>query len=82
MTSLVTAVGILATAYTIFGSLIVFKAPNEIDKRIRKLEELVSQVEESADEAKYQAEIIDAVANSYNGKMTNYDKLQQNFCRD
>lgn len=77
MTSLVTAVGILATAYTIFGSLIVFKAPNEIDKRIRKLEELVSQVEESADEAKYQAEIIDAVANSYNGKMTNYDKLRR-----
>lgn len=77
MSRLVTAVGILATAYTIFGSLIVFKAPNEIDKRIRKLEELVSQVEESADEAKYQAEIIDAVVNSYNGKMTNYDKLRR-----
>ena len=77
MSRLVTAVGILATVYTIFGSLIVFKAPNEIDKRIRKLEELVSQVEESADEAKYQAAIIDAVANGYNGKMTNYDKIRR-----
>lgn len=77
MSRLVSAVGIIATVYTIFGALIVFKAPHEIDKRIRKLEDLVSQVEESADEAKYQTEIINAILNNYNGKMTSYDKLRR-----
>lgn len=36
MDRLVSTVGILATVYTIFGALVVFKAPHEIDKRIDK----------------------------------------------
>lgn len=75
MERLVSTVGILATVYTIFGALIVFKAPHEIDKRIEKIDSLISDVKDSAIEATYQAAIIEAVVNDYNGKPTNYDKL-------
>lgn len=77
MDRLVSTVGILATVYTIFGALVVFKAPHEIDKRIDKIDSLVSEINNSALEASYQAEIIDAVANGYNGNLTNYDKLRR-----
>ncbi len=76
MERMVSVVGILATVYTIFGALIVFKAPHEIDKRIGKLDKLITESNEAAQEAKYQSEIIDAVVNNYNGKLTNYDKLR------
>lgn len=77
MERLVSVVGILATVYTIFGALIVFKAPHEIDQRISKLDKLSAEAKEAAEEAKYQAEIIDSVANDYNGPLTNYDKLRR-----
>ncbi len=75
MSRLVSVVGIIAAVYTIFGALIVFKAPHEIDKRIGKLDSIISNTSDSAQEARYQVEIIDAVANDFNGEMTNYDKL-------
>ena len=77
MDRLVATVEILATVYTIFGALIVFKAPHEIDKRIEKIDSLISDVKDSAMEASYQAAIIDAVVNEFNGKLTNYDKLRR-----
>lgn len=77
MDRLVSTVGILATIYTIFGALIVFKAPHEIDKRIEKIDSLISDVKDSAMEASYQAAIVEAVVNEYNGKLTNYDKLRR-----
>ncbi len=77
MERLVSVVGILATVYTILGALIVFKAPHEIDQRISKLDELSAEAKEAAEEAKYQAEIVDSVVNDYNGYMTNYDKLRR-----
>lgn len=77
MERLVSVVGILATVYTIFGALIVFKAPHEIDQRISKLDKLSAEANDAAEEAKYQAEIIDSVVNDYNGHMTNYDKLRR-----
>ena len=75
MERLVSVVGILATVYTIFGALVVFKAPHEIDQRINELNRLTLEANKAAEEAKYQAEIIDSVVNDYNGRMTNYDKL-------
>lgn len=75
MERLVSIVGILATVYTVFGALIVFKAPHEIDKRMSHLDKLNTETNEFAQEARYQAEIIDSVVNDYNGDMTNYDKL-------
>ena len=77
MERLVSVVGILATVYTILGALIVFKAPHEIDQRISKLDELSAEAKEAAEEAKYQAEIVDSVVNDYNGYMTNYDKIRR-----
>lgn len=76
MDKLVTTVGLLATVYTIFGALIVFRAPSEIDKKINNLQEIVSDAKFSAEEAEYQAEIVNAVVNGLNGEMTNYDKIQ------
>lgn len=77
MSRLVTIVGLLATVYTVFGALIVFKAPKDIDIRMKELGNLVSQANKAAEDAKYQAKIVDAVLNNYNGKMTNYDKLRR-----
>ena len=77
MDRLVSTVGILATVYTIFGALIVFKAPHEIDKRIDKMDSLISDANNSAMEATYQAAIIDAMVNGYNGKMTNYERIRR-----
>lgn len=77
MSRLVSVVGIFATVYTIFGALIVFKAPHEIDKKIEKLDSMISEANDSAQEARYQTEITNAVANNYNGELTNYDKIRR-----
>ncbi len=77
MSRLVTIVGLLATVYTVFGALIVFKAPKDIDTRMKELEGLFSQANDAAEDAKYQAEIVEAVLNNYNGEMTNYDKVRR-----
>lgn len=74
---LVSIFGILATAYTLFGALIVFKAPHSIDKRIASLDDCIAEVKHSAEEAKYQSDIIQATTNQYNGEQTSYDKIRQ-----
>ena len=75
ITRLISTVGILATVYTIFGALIVFKAPHDIDIRISKLNELIADVDEAAKETSYQEQIIDSLVNNYNGQ-SDYNKLR------
>ncbi len=75
MERLVSIVGIVATVYTVFGALIVFKVPKEIDKKIEDLDEYVSQANEAAEESKYQLEIMDALYNEKNGEQTHFEQI-------
>lgn len=76
MDRLVTTVGVLATVYTIFGALIVFRAPHEIDKRIADLDNWVREAKESAENAKYLAEINEALTICTENEFTNYIKIK------
>lgn len=76
MDRLVTTVGVLATIYTIFGALIVFRAPHEIDKKISNLDNWVSEAKESGETAKYLAEINEALTISTEAEFTNYCKIR------
>ena len=58
MNKLLTVVGIIATTYTVFGALFIFKAPREIEKKIEEIDKSVSEtkifaenIETSAKEA-------------------------------
>lgn len=76
MDRLVSIVGILATAYTVFGALIVFKAPRDIDKRLASLDHCIDDAKQAAEEAGYQAKINEVTLNTYNGEQTAYDKIK------
>lgn len=77
MERLVSMVGIIATIYTVLGALIVFRAPYEIDKRITKLNEYTSQASEAAEEAKYQAKILDVIVRGNDGDLTSFSKIRK-----
>ena len=77
MGRLVSIVGIVATIYTVFGALIVFRAPYEIDKRITKLNEYMLQANEAAEEAKYQAKILGVIVRGYDGDLTSFSKIRK-----
>ena len=70
-------VGILGTAITFFGILLTFKVPRDIERRMDKLSMLISKAEESAKDAAYQAEILEAINMDYNGELTNAKRIQQ-----
>ena len=76
MDRLVSVVGILATAYTIFGALIVFRAPHEIDKRITSLNQCLEAANNAAEDAQYQSKLTEAALNRYNGEQTNYERIK------
>lgn len=76
MDRLVSIVGILATAYTVFGALIVFKAPRDIDERLVSLDRGIDDAKHAAEEAEYQARIINVTLNKYNGEQTSYDRIK------
>lgn len=67
---LVSIVGIIATVYTVFGALIVFRVPYEIDERITKLNEYMLQANEAAEESKYQAQVLDVIVRGRYGNFT------------
>lgn len=77
MGRLVSIVGIVATIYTVFGALIVFRAPYEIDKRITKLNEYMLQANEAAEEAKYQAKVLGVTVRGYDGDLTSFSKIRK-----
>lgn len=77
MDRLISVVGIIATVYTVFGALIVFKAPHEIDKRITKLNEYMHQANAAAEEAKYQAKVLDVIVRGDDGDLTSFSKIQK-----
>ena len=77
MGRLVSIVGIVATIYTVFGALIVFRAPYEIDKRITKLNEYMLQANQAAEEAKYQAKILGVIVRGYDGDLTSFSKIRK-----
>lgn len=76
MDRLVSIVSILATAYTVFGALIVFKAPRDIDERLASLDRCVDDAKHAAEEAEYQARINEVTLNKYNGEQTAYDRIK------
>lgn len=77
MDRLISIVGIIAAVYTIFGALIVFKAPYEIDKRITKLNEYMLQASAAAEEAKYQAKVLDVIVRGNDGDLTSFSKIRR-----
>ena len=77
MGRLVSIVGVIATVYTVFGALVVFQAPREIDNRMNKMELYISEAKDSAIETKYLSEINDALINNYGEAPTNSSKLNK-----
>lgn len=74
---ILTIVGLLATVTTFFGILLAFKAPKDIEKKIEENKALLSKAEKVSEEAKYQAEIIEALNIDYDGELTNPKRIQQ-----
>lgn len=74
---ILTIVGVLATIITVFGVLLAFKAPRDIEKRMEENNALLNKAEKAAEEAKYQSEIIEALNIDYDGKLTNPKRIQQ-----
>lgn len=74
---ILTIVGLLATAITFFGILLTFKAPKDLEKKIDENKDLLVGAEKAAEDAKYQAEIIEALNVDYSGEITNRKRLQQ-----
>lgn len=74
---ILTIVGLLATVITFFGILLTFRAPKDLEKKIDENKALLVRAEKASEEAKYQTRIIAALNVDYNGKMTNYEKIQR-----
>lgn len=74
---ILTVVSVIATVVTLFGILLSFKAPHDINKRIDNIDMAVNKAENSAEEAKYQAEILNAINIDLNGNLTNTIKIKQ-----
>ena len=70
-------VGLLATVTTFFGILLAFKAPRDIEKKMEENKALLEKAEKSAKDAKYQAEILEALNVDYDGRLTNSKRVQQ-----
>ena len=68
-------VGLLATITTFFGILLTFKAPKDIEKRIEENHALLLKAEKAAEEAKYQAEIMEALNVDCDGNLTNKKRV-------
>jgi len=73
-------VGTFASIITIFGVVLAFRAPKEIESKMNELNSKMKEAIDAADNAKYQAEILDAlnVNNTvYTGEITDSIRLHQ-----
>ncbi len=59
---ILTIVAIIAGAVTIFSVLLAFKAPKDIDRRIDEIKNEIYTAKQAAEEAKYQVQITNALA--------------------
>lgn len=74
---ILTILGILSTFITLFGFLLTFKAPKDIEKRLDELNELIKKADQAAAEATYQAQIVEALNVDYDGELTNSKRLKK-----
>jgi tetratricopeptide (TPR) repeat protein len=79
---ILTIVGIAAGFTAVFGALLAFRAPNEINRNMDKLEEMINEAKENDKaaqegirEAKYYAEIAGALSEQVNEQFTIRDKI-------
>lgn len=75
MDRLLTIVGIFAGTITLFGFLLSFKAPKDIDRRIEEIKELSNSAKDAAENSKYQSDIIEALNIDYDGNITDFKRI-------
>jgi tetratricopeptide (TPR) repeat protein len=72
---IIAIVGIFAGMITLFGVILAFRAPNDLEKNIKNVKALAEEAKESAVDAKYFSAILDATTNDFNGAPTLNDKI-------
>jgi hypothetical protein len=68
-------VGVAVTFFTIFGGIIAFRTPNEINKKMSELEEIQKESQNRIREARYYAEISNALCGKRDTLKMSIDKI-------
>jgi tetratricopeptide (TPR) repeat protein len=72
---IITIVAIFAGMVTLFGVVLAFRAPHDLEKSIETVKGLAEEAQEAAIDAKYFSEIIEAMIIDFNGSPTLRDKI-------
>lgn len=82
VSKIIALAGLFLTIFSVFGGVVVFRAPREIDNRLKELEEAVESANESARESKkfakhveYLYRLMEKIAITVGSNVTNRDKI-------
>ena len=60
LNKVVAIIGVLVTVFTLFGGLIAFKAPNDVEQKLRELEEQLTDIKMITEKSKVSLAILDS----------------------
>lgn len=74
---ILTVVGIIAAIVALFGILLAFKAPHDIEKQLDELKELTVKAQDAAKNAEYQTRIVEALNFDYDGEPNDEKRIEK-----